>query len=206
MKSKSLNIVIYPPREIFQKAITVSEQFNKKEKGLFALNDKNYFPHITIYMAEFPVHNIPKIKKVLRDFIITTKSFHMISLKYYHSDDGYIFVDYKKSPELKNLQKKIVNLLNPLREDLLRAKDVDRMNDLDKNSLEFKNIKRYGYRSVGENFSPHLTFTKLAISNNSLLAKIAEFDFSFKFDQLGLFYLGEYGTCHDLIEIFKIKK
>ncbi|MBI4094219.1 MAG: DUF1045 domain-containing protein, partial [Candidatus Liptonbacteria bacterium] len=154
MQSKSFNIVIYPPKEISQKAITVSKEL-KKKGGLFFLDGKNYFPHVTIYMTEFPVKNIPKVKKVLRNFAAKTKPFHATSLKYRQSADGYIDVDYRKSKEIKDLQKKVIALLNPLREGLSRPKDEARISELSK--AQQRNIKRYGYRGVGAEFFPHIT-------------------------------------------------
>jgi len=49
-----------------------------------------------------------------------------------------------------------------------------------------------------------LTFTKLEKIDKSALSKIGKFDFSFEADKIGLFYLGDYGTCRKLIEIFDL--
>ena len=122
MKSKSFNVVIYPPQEISKKAIGVSKKL-KKKGGLFVLDGKNYFPHLTIYMTEFPIKNVSKIRKILRNVAAKTKPFRATSLKYRQSADGYIDVDFKKSREIKGLQKKTIALLDPLRECLLRSKD-----------------------------------------------------------------------------------
>ena len=201
MKSKSFNIVIYPPKNISKKAINVSKTL-KKKGGLFVLDGKNYFPHITIYMTEFPVKHISKIRKTLRELAAKTKPFRATSLKYRQSEDGYIDIDYRKSREMKELQKKIVFLLNPLREGLLRPKDKARMSELSK--VQQRNIMRYGYRSVGKEFFPHLTFTKLEKFDKLALSKIEKSNFSFDIDKIGLFYLGDYGTCRKLIEIFDL--
>ena len=201
MQSKSFSIVIYPPKEISQRAIAVSKKLEKKN-GLFILDGKNYFPHITIYMTEFPVKNVPKIRKVLRNFVTKAKPFRAASLKYRQSEDGYIDVSYKKSKEMKKLQKKILTLLNPLREDLLRPKEEAHISEL--SVAQQRNIKHYGYRGVGKEFFPHLTFTKLKKFNGSVLMKIEKSNFSFYANKIGLFYLGDYGTCRKLIEIFDL--
>ncbi len=201
MQSKSFNIVIYPPKEVLQKTMTVSKKL-KKKKGLFVLDGKNYFPHITIYMTQFPVKNVQKVRKILRDLTAKTKPFCVTSLKYRQSGDGYIDVDYKKSKEIKDLQKKMIAFLNPLREGLLRPEDEVSMSGLDK--AQRRNIKHYGYRSVGTEFFPHITFTKLEKFDKSALSKIEKLNFSFDVDKIGFFYLGEYGTCCKLIEIFDL--
>lgn len=201
MKSKSFNVIIYPPADISKRAISISKKL-KKKKGLFVLDSKKYFPHITIYMTEFPVKNVPKIRKMLREFATKTKPFRINSLKYRQNSDGYIDVDYRKSKNIKELQKKIIALLNPLREGLLRPKDKARISALSK--TQQRNIKRYGYWSMDAEFFPHLTFTKLEKFNKLALSGINKLDFSFDVNKLGLFYLGDYGTCRKLIEIFDL--
>ncbi len=201
MQSKSFNIVIYPPSNISKRAIAISRNL-KKNGGLFVLDGKKYFPHITIYMTEFPVKNIPKIRKILRGFATKTKSFRTTSLKYRQNEDGYIDVNYRKSKEIMELQKKIISLLNPLREGLLRPKDEARKSEFGKEQQ--RNIMRYGYRSVGKEFFPHLTFTKLEKFDKPALSKIEKSNFSFDADKIGFFYLGDYGTCRKLIEIFDL--
>jgi 2'-5' RNA ligase len=201
MKSKSFNIVIYPPKDIATKAIKMSKTF-KKKGGSFVLDGTNYFPHITIYMTEFPLKNISKVKKLLKQLVSEIKPFQITASDYRQNKDGYIDVNYKKTNNIKELQKKVIKLLNPLREGLLRPKDKERMEKFSKSHQ--KNIKLYGYRGVGTEFYPHLTFTKLEQFNKSALSKIRKKNFSFKVNRIGLFYLGEYGTCRKLIQIFDL--
>jgi 2'-5' RNA ligase len=201
IKSKSFNIVIYPPTDIAAKAIKISKTFKKKGSS-FVLDGKNYFPHITIYMTEFPLKNIPVIKKLLKEFVLGLKSFQITASGYRQNKDGYIDVSYKKTKSIKELQKKLITLLNPLREGRLRSKDKEKMKEYRRSHQ--KKIKLYGYRSVGAEFYPHLTFTKLEQFNESALPKIKEGSFSFKVNKIGLFYLGEYGTCRKLIKIFDL--
>ena len=163
-KSKSFNIVICPPSEISKKAIGVSKKLTSKG-SLFVLDGKNYFPHITFYMTEFPLKNVTMIRKLLRQLATKTKPFQINSLRYRQDENGYIDVVYRRSSNVNGLQKKIIKLLNPLREDLIRDKDQARMGELTKAGQ--KNIKLYGHRSVGVKYFPHLTFTKLEKFSNS---------------------------------------
>ncbi len=185
MKLKSFNVAIYPSLRISKKAINISKKL-KKKGGLFVLDGRNYFPHITLYMTEFPLKNVPKIRKLLREIAGKTKPFRLNSLKYQQSRDGYIEVAYRKSKPIREFQKKIIALLNPLREGLLLPKDKAQINKLSR--IRQHNIKRYGYRSVGAEFPPHLTFTKLEKFNKSALTNIPKSIFSFKVDRIGLFY------------------
>ncbi len=200
-KSKSFSIVIYPPSGISKKAIGVSKKL-KSKGGLFVLDGKNYFPHITSYMTEFPLRNVTMIRKLLRQLATKTKSFQINSLGYRQDKNGYVDTVYRRSNNVSGLQGKIIKLLNPLREGLIRDKDRVRMGELGK--AEQKNIKLYGYRSVGVKYFPHLTFTKLEKFNKSDFSRIDKLDFSFKVSRIGFFYSGEHGTCRELIEIFDL--
>ena len=201
MKSKSFNVVIYPPTGISKKAISISKKL-KKKGGLFVLDGINYFPHITVYMTEFPLKNVAKIRKLLKQFAAKTKPFEIRSLKYRHNKDGSMDVIYQRSRNVDGLQKKIIKLLNPLREGLVREKEKGRVSKMTKD--EQKNLKLYGYRSVGAEFFPHLTFTKLEKLDKSALVNISKLNFSFEVGKIGFFYLGDYGTCRKLVETFDL--
>lgn len=198
-KSKSFNIVIYPSKDIIIRAIKTSKSFKRKGSS-FVLDGKNYFPHITIYMTEFPSKNTRAIKELLKQFSLGIKPFQITASGYRQNKDGYIDVNYKKTKSINELQKKVVTLLNPFREGLLRLKDKERLKEFSKSQQ--KNIKLYGYRSVGTEFYPHLTFTKLKQYSKLTLSDMKKDNFSFKVGKIGLFYLGEYGTCRKLIKIF----
>jgi len=47
-------------------------------------------------MTEFPLKNVVKVRKLLKQFAVKTKPFEISSSKYRQNMDGYIDVDYKK--------------------------------------------------------------------------------------------------------------
>lgn len=196
-KSVSLNIVIYPPEDILGRAVSISRRLKKKR---FVLGRKKHFPHITLYMTAFPLKNVAKVKKLLKQLAANTNPFRINFLKYRQSDDSYIDAGYRKSKNVHELQRKVIGLLNPLREGLIRDKDKARMSQ--RSVAEQKNIRRYGYRSVGARYFPHMTFTKLEKYDRSALSRIEELDFSFTVTKIGLFYSGDHGTCRKLIAIY----
>ena len=105
--------------------------------------------------------------------------------------------------QLITKQKKIIDLINPLRQGLLREKTILKMSGFKK--IELKNIKRYGFQNVDSEFAPHLTFTKLSPPNKTALKKIKKTDFSFMVGQLALLRLGNHGTGRKLIATFDLK-
>ncbi len=198
-RSKSLNIAICPPAAISQKAISISKKL-KNKGGLFVLNRTNRFPHITLYMTEFPLRNVARVKNLLRQTASKTKPFLIKAVKYRQHKNGYIDISFRKSNRVKRLQERIIKLLNPLRKGLIREKDKAEIQKLGK--IQQKNIKLYGYRGAGAEFRPHLTFTKLAKLDKPVFAGVKTQDFSFIVTQLGLFYLGDYGTCRKTVSKF----
>ena len=202
-KSKSFNIVIYPPKEVSEQAISFSKRL-KKKGSLLVLDGKNHFPHVTLYMTEFPLKSVAKVIKLLKQVAAETKPFQLGHLKYRQNKDGYVDVGYRRSKNVNKFQRKIIGLLNPLRDGLVRDKDRMRINQM--SATEQKNIRRYGYRSVGARYFPHMTFTKLEKFHRSVLSQIEKMDFSFTATQIGFFHSGEHGTCCKVIEIFDLSK
>lgn len=201
MNSKPLTIVIYPPSDISERAIVVSKKL-KNEHSLFVLDGKKYWPHITLYMTEFPLKNVAEIKKLLKQFSIKTKPFNIHALGYRQNNDGYVDVEYKKSKVLSELQTKIITLLNPLREGLMREKDKARISNISKS--EQKDLENYGYRSIGVKYVPHLTLTRFSKIDQLVLPNNNETDFSFQVRKIGLFYVGDHGSCRELIESYDL--
>jgi len=200
MKSKTLNIVINPPKDIIKLAMKTS----KKLGGEFVLDCKDYFPHITLYMSEFPEKNLVKIGKTLKNSLENCKSFKLIDTRKCGGKRGYVYATYMRDKNIASFQKKIVELLNPLRENLIRQKDLDRLQTYTK--AERENVKRYGYRLAGRLYNPHLTLTKFPEDKIIDIKKIRIPDLSFTVNEIGLYYGEEFGTCNDLIAKFNLKK
>ncbi len=201
-KSQPFNIVVYPPEAIRRKAIEVSRDLQGKG-GLFVLDDIDYFPHVTIIMQELPLENLANVREMLRGFAAELKPFALRSVGYRQNDRGYAHVEFEGS-HLRLMQKEIGERLISLRNGLLRKGDDEYMKSC--SELEANNIRIYGYRFIGENYHPHITFTKFESRNDQAYSDVSEVDFSFEAAQIGLFTLGQYGTCRELVELFNLSK
>jgi 2'-5' RNA ligase len=76
----------------------------------------------------------------------------------------------------------------------MREKDVAKMQDATGVMLE--NFKKYGYPAAGTLFRPHITLTRLKDHKpeiTELLSDVRTFDGTF--DRVGLFEMGDNGTC-----------
>jgi 2'-5' RNA ligase len=202
-KSSSLNIAINVPGSVARKAVKISEVFAGRG-GLFALDMKEYHPHVTVYMAEFPLKNVPEAIARLRGVLSRIRRFRMKSAGYHQGATGYVDVGFTRVQEITRLQRAVVRALNPLREGLMRSADLKKLPTL--RSAERKNIRRYGYRSVGRNYRPHLTFTRLRKRKwkTDALRDVPPKNFSFTAGALVLLRAGKHGTGREMIKRFRL--
>ena len=177
----------------------------RKRGALFTLDGKKHYPHITVYMTEFPLKNVPEVIIRLKKIFSNVRSFHMKSLEYHQGATGYVDVSFKQARMIARLQKLIVKTLNPLREGLVRKADMKKLHALSKR--ERHNIKRYGYRSIAPNYRPHLTFTRLQKRKwgMDVLADIPQKDFSFIAREMVLLRAGKHGTGREVVKRFRLR-
>ncbi len=200
-KSISCNIAIWLPVSIATKAIKISRAI--KNRGvLFTLDNKQYYPHITLYMTEFPLKNIPRIEKKLSSVICKFRQFKLTSGDYQQSKNGYIDVSLKRSKEVADLQKAVVKALNPLRQGLIRSADIRRLRTSEK--WQQKNIKLYGYGSIASHFRPHITFARLQKRKRgiNILSDLPRMNFSILCEKVVLLKAGKHGVGREVIKFF----
>lgn len=199
MPTETLNVVIYPPKEVREYAIGLSESL--KQCGGFVLDDVSFFPHITLYLAEYPHGAIDEIRKVLPDVVSSLKTV-LLEPKDYSIESGYIAVGYEKTKEIETMQINIISACNHFRKGSLRLRDIEKMESYD--LAQRKNIDVYGFRSVGESYHPHLTLTK---SKGTIPASLPPYDrdkLKFTSGTIALMRVGEFGTGRELIEEYSI--
>ncbi|MCA9382217.1 DUF1045 domain-containing protein, partial [Candidatus Dojkabacteria bacterium] len=163
----------------------------------FVLDSKNFFPHITLYSPEFPIHNIANLKSEVVDIASTVNRLKLKLNPIATKQDGYIGLRIENTTEIHSLHKKVVDKLNPFREGILRNKYSDRTRLVNFTSEQLSNIHSYGYPDVMKLYDPHITITKLIHNEDSeqvdnlvkpnLIISSAE--------KLGIFEMGEHGTC-----------
>lgn len=202
MKATTLNIAILPSDEITAQAIEMSKKIADKVGSRFILNSHTLFPHITIYQAQYPNKNINILKSIVKKLCLEQQLFEiqldMISI----SHETFLFWNCEKTLTLQNLQKKAVDLANPLRNGLIPTSlaDVTGLSEGDKYDL-----KTFGALLIGPRYMPHITITRLKNEEDAKKAiKIlaGSKKFSFKPNGLILGYLGEHGVVTGIIKKF----
>jgi hypothetical protein len=117
---------------------------------------------------------------------------------------GYVDPEYEVTNELSTLQNKVIAAVNPLRAGM-RESDIRKMQDAE--GIKLDNLQNYGYPAIGSLFRPHITLTRLKEHNPKVFELLPQdvSEFSGEFDRLGLFEMGENGTCVRKIADFSLE-
>ena len=191
MDSLPCDVVILPNEELANKAISASQKLAPLG-GLFKLEIGKYFPHSSLFMLQLKEDDLEKAKSLLAEIANKTAALDLKASKY-EQKKAFVDVEYARNEQIDNLQQQVIAVLNTFR-DGMREKDKARMREA--TGLALGNFQNYGYKYVGELFRPHITFTRLSETRpeaKSLLPDLSSFDGSFT--KLGLFEMGDNGTC-----------
>lgn len=202
MNSLPCDIVILPNDELANKAISASQKLAPLG-GLFTLEIGKYFPHASLFMLQLKEDDLENVKSLLAEIASKTSALNLKASNY-EQKEAYVDVEYARNEQTASLQQQVVATLNPIR-DGMREKDKARM--LEATGLALENFQNYGYKYVGELFRPHITFTRFSETQpeaKSLLPELSTFNGSFT--KLGLFEMGDNGTCVRKIAEFDLRK
>ena len=201
MGSLACDIVLLPSKPIAQKAIETSQKLNNHPGSLFALNDIKVFAHSSLYMLQLTEGDIEKVTQLLASLAQVTAILNLEASQY-ASEDNFIDVEYEMSADLVALQTKVLELFNPIR-DGMRPKDLARLAET--TGIAHLNLEKYGYRAIGELFRPHVTFNRFRQNPEPFIETLPGLhQFDGKFDRIGLFEMGDNGTCVREIATFAL--
>ncbi len=185
------DVVILPSNKLAEKAIAASSLF-APYGSLFTLEVGKYFPHASLYMLQLKQTDIDQVQELLSGIAREFCSLELKAERFYQAQ-CYVDVEYEKSGQLVQLQQKVVAALNPIR-DGMREKAKARMAEA--TGLALSNFEQYGYKYVGELFRPHITFTRLSEEKSDIEAMLPALNsFDGTFPRIGLFEMGDNGTC-----------
>lgn len=200
----SCNVVLLPSTDLANKAIVASGALSKYH-SLFTLHDGVLYPHLSLYMVRLDDEYIERVSQLLGDVAENTHRITAVAKGYSIGKGygaGYIDAEYQVSPELRAVQELILRAVNPLRSGM-RENDIAKLQDA--RGVKLANLEKYGYSAIGELFRPHITFTRLPIYNPAALEVLPDVsEFSGVYESLGLFELGDHGTCTRKIATFPL--
>lgn len=201
---KRLNIVFIPPKEVANYSIGLCKKMKVNEVS-FLLDGINNLPHITIYQLAIPENNLERLVEKL-DQITKNFSAQKFIFTDFQEHTGFLGASFKLTESIKRVQEEIVEQITELREgrNILEVNDPA-VEDWPENHKRV--VVRYGFDNLFDFYNPHITITRLPdFEKAQNLARKLSWPFAeFESDAIGLYELGEFGTCNKLIREFKLR-
>lgn len=199
METETLNVVLYPTLSVREYAILLSREF--EDRGEFVLDDIAFYPHITLYMAEYPdgvreaiVQKLTEINRVFTNVCLEASG--------YSVEQKYVAISYLKTKGILEIQQNVIEACNGFRGGLLRTRDRDKIANY--SETQINNLKTNGFRNVGDDFHPHLTLTKFKDEVDSTsLPSLNLKNCTVTTPVLALMRVGDFGTAREMIYIGK---
>lgn len=205
------DIVLLPPKAVDDLSIQISQQL-QPEGTDFVLESGVLYPHLSLYMANFTPEQLEQVQQLLADIAKKTKTLSLVASHYGHNlEQGMFEIFYNKTPEITKLQEKVIAACNPLRSGLRHRDPVGRVLTayFAQSTGEVRNnIQKFGYDEVGNFFNPHITFTRFTQRDHKteLTALPAPKELNGEYSTLGLFEMGENGTCIKQVAVYDLAK
>jgi len=195
-----LNTVFQPPTEIVKMAMSLSHKVGKENEPFFILDNIKFYPHITIYSPEYPALNRNVVSEVVKS-IASQFSKLPFKFKEVESHQGFIGINFQNTSQIKEIHEKIVESLNPLRKGHIRSRYKQDDCQTRHSIGQQKNIKLFGYPDILDLYQPHLTIIRLKDENvaKRITKEIKWKSKEFFVSKLGIYTMGEHGTCSKLV-------
>jgi hypothetical protein len=206
-----LNLALIPERDLASRHIAFSQQMAGRYRSLIQLNGVTpkvaFAPHVTIYQVPVLARDLPELCAELLDVAAKAPRLSLSATQYRSNEnEGSFEIRYAVADRLMELQADTIAVVNPLRGELLLERDPagrPLSERIDEPGLAGDNIRRTGFDAVGDPahgglFYPHVTInwfepgTSVEL-NTTDWPSLSHFDG--RFEALGIFLLGPYGTC-----------
>lgn len=196
----TFDAVLLPTEEIGRRSVEASRILARNGTE-FTLRDGEFYPHLSLYMGNFSQQNLWAAELLLVEIAKETLPLRLKAERYTQDlEQGMIEVTYENTGPITHLQKVVISALNPLRRGLRERDPVGRVlrKWLPTTTGEVReNLEQYGYDEIGSHFRPHITFSRFIRRDLRVdtadLPLLAAYDGVFP--RLGLFEMGEHGTC-----------
>lgn len=206
-KNMRLNVALLPDKKSFEKAVSISKMLNKYYNVHFTLERKKYLPHLSLYLAVYPRKLLNNIQAITKQIASKSNSSNL-SFKNIQTHRNYLLINFEENKWIKDLHRKTVAKLNPLREGLVRKKYIKKEYRKKQPQNIIRNIDKYGYPYVLSNYQPHFTITKFkGPFNPRKVIKQVNWNISTtNFEKIALCKVGPKGTCMKIIKQFRMEK
>jgi hypothetical protein len=217
-----LNIALIPDKKCSKEQIALSVQLAKRYPALVRLGRADgrlaMAPHLTLYQVPHLIKDMPEADRRLAAIASATATFALEATGCaYNEGEASFEISYGNTSQLTELQERIIAALNPLRRQLLlerdpAGKDVKQLLRTSEGVLH-DNLRITGYAETGDPaegglFRPHVTTnwfepgTRIDLEGEPLVPLAT---LSGSFPSLGIYVLGPYGTCPQLLAAYALK-
>jgi len=206
-----LNIALLPSPDLARQMVAASRKFADHYRAIVRLDDPGHrlslAPHLTLYQVPVPLAGLARLHDGLRGL---ARSGRRVTLACtglaYNAGEASLEARTDVPGELVGLQRAVIELANPIRGGLCLDRDPagNSLADLSADAGELGgNIKDTGYAEVGGLFRPHDTLNWFKpdthVDEGAMESMVNLATLSGTYTALGLFVLGPYGTCPQLL-------
>ncbi len=208
------NVTILPSHEVTQKAIELSRKVFEQFDSQIVLNAHNYLPHLTLHQFALPEDQLDSLAQRV---IAAIRSFHNHSIHIHLTGankfgDGGIWWDATITELLWDLHRQLVNFILPIQEHYLMPHLVGiSTGKIDVSSSERAACLKYGNPWANSEkpafpFRPHVTLSKVMISNDMLeaLLLLKNEQIGFEAFSVHITEIGPHGTCPGSLQCFDL--
>jgi hypothetical protein len=206
-----LNIALLPSAALSRQLVAISGEFAGRYRAVVRLGDGDsrlaIAPHLTLYQVSVPLAALAELHAGLREIARSGRPAELMCKELaYNEGEASLEARTDAPDELADLQRAVIALANPMRGGLLLERDPagNRVADLTAAGGPLgANIRDTGYAEVGELFRPHYTLnwfeagTRLEAGDMECAADPVSL--TGRYTALGMFALGPYGTCPQLL-------
>ncbi len=196
---KRYDVVVIPPSDIARQTVALSRALTPLGT-FFTVDGTTLQPHISLYHVPLAESSLSTVVSTLGAVLRTTKPFPLEQETYYPDQGVWVGVRYVASKPILDLHTTIIDAIKEYRVIEDDTRYAERWPEM--NPEERKNLKVCGWAHAYTRYSPHITFTKLREPRAGILDHLLQQEFSFVADHIGLYELGENGTCVRLIADF----
>jgi hypothetical protein len=212
-----LNIALLPDPDLARQLVAASHKFADHYPAIVRLGDADHrlsmAPHLTLYQVPVPVPGLPALHDGLRALARAGRALELACTALAYNEGEASLEARTDSPgELVRLQCAVLDLANPIRGGLLMDRDPagNRLAGLLEHAGNLGvNINAAGYAEIGELFRPHDTLNWFEpgtrIDEGALESLVNLATLSGAYTALGLFALGPYGTCPQLLARYEFE-
>jgi len=198
---KRINIALIIPSTVASLACALSEQIAQADRTFFILDNRNYFPHISLYAPEFPAGMENKIEYALGEIVEKHGAIACQFDKASGAADGGVYINLKANEEIKKLCADVVAALNQIREGHIRKRYADAEYQSKRSDKQISYINKHGFWRINEFFEPHIMLSVVEPGDQAkaIAGKIIWPIKEFTCSSIGMFSTGQWGTCTKLI-------